>query len=163
MNPDDVPVDIIRLGALLPKFDDGRIDYTHATEAAVLDCMVVYNGKMLLLKRGDKVGWMKNRWHTIAGFLDEEKSLRAKALDELYEETGINEGVVRSVRCAAPFRNTDAHKTWIVHPVLIELSYEPSITLDWENTDHAWVDPKDVKSYGVIESVEKVIALFSSS
>ena len=160
MNPDDVPADIIRLGAQLPKFDDGRIDYTHATEAAVLDCMVVFEGKMLLLKRGDKVGWLKNRWHTIAGFLDEEKSLRAKALSELYEETGINEGAVKSVRCAPPFRNTDEHKSWIVYSVFIELSFKPSVTLDWENTEYEWIDPKDAHRYDVIASVEKMIALF---
>ena len=160
MNPDDIPADIVRLGAQLPKFEDGRIDYTHATEAAVLDCIVLCEGRILLLKRSDKVGWLKNRWHTIAGFLDEEKSLRSKALNELYEETGINEGIVKSVRCAEPFQNKDEHKTWIVHPVLIELSYEPTVTLDWENTDYVWVYPKDIAEYKVIDSVSRIIALF---
>jgi hypothetical protein len=68
------PQDIIsRLAEKLPKFLDGRIDYTDAKEAAVLNCFVMHDGELLLLKRSDKVSHYKGVWHVVAGFLDEVK------------------------------------------------------------------------------------------
>jgi ADP-ribose pyrophosphatase YjhB (NUDIX family) len=153
MNVDVIPSDIVRLAAQLPKFSDGRIDYTHSKEAAVLNIFVVYNGKVLLVKRGEKVGWLKGRWHLIAGFLDEMKTLREKTLEELEEETGIQRGLVGQVRALSQFIERDHEKTWIVYPVLIELIGVPNIRLDWENTDFVWVNPAQVQTYDVMAGV----------
>ncbi len=39
----------------LPKFPDGRIDYSGSDKAPVLTCFVKFGDKILLLKRSDKV------------------------------------------------------------------------------------------------------------
>jgi ADP-ribose pyrophosphatase YjhB (NUDIX family) len=152
MNVDTIPADIERLAAELPKFPDGRIDYHTAAEAPVLNIFVMYDGKLLLVKRGEKVGWLKGKWHIVAGFLDEMKTLREKAYEEMEEETGIARMHVKDVRAITPFHeHTD--KNWIVHPVLIELIDAPNIVLDWENTDFVWVDPAQIGRYDVVPSV----------
>ena len=54
----------------LPKFEDGRINYTGCKRCPVLNCVVTYNGEVLLLKRSDKVANYKGYWNFVAGFLD---------------------------------------------------------------------------------------------
>ena len=39
----------------LPRFPDGRIDYSHANKAPVITVFVFSNDHMLLLKRSEKV------------------------------------------------------------------------------------------------------------
>src|SRR3989338_9189804 len=103
MHLDQVPPDVLRLGLGLPRFADGRIDYTHAAEAPVLNCFVLHKGKLLLLLRSGEVGWMKNRWHIVAGFLDEERTLREKIIEELEEELGIAEHSIADMAVGEPW------------------------------------------------------------
>jgi ADP-ribose pyrophosphatase YjhB (NUDIX family) len=154
---DAVPPDVLRLKLALPRLSDGRIDYRTAAEAPVVDCIVTCGGKVLLLKRSDKVGWMKNRWFVISGFLDDERPLREKALMELYEETRIPAGAVKCVSAAGRIVDADEHKRWIIYLVIIELSRQPRVALDWEHTEHAWVPFSDVKKYDLPKNVERII------
>lgn len=48
-----------------PHFDDGRINYSETPEAIALTALVVLEDKILLLKRSEKVGSLKNTWHGI--------------------------------------------------------------------------------------------------
>ena len=52
-------------------------------------CFVRYNDEILLLKRSDKVWTYKGKWNVVAGYLDEIKPLREKALEELREKPKI--------------------------------------------------------------------------
>ena len=162
MNLDEIPPEIFVFKEILPRFPDGRIDYHDATEAAVLNCFLAYNGKLLLVKRSDKVGWLKGRWHVIAGFLDEEKTLRQKALEEVQEETGIGQDCIASVRALEPVHYTDEAKHWIVYNVIVELSAFPKITLDWESPEYEWVEHAEVGSYGLLTPVAAVAQLIFS-
>ena len=64
----------------MPHFDDGRIDYHNARKSFVITCFAKFNDEILLLKRSDKVWTYKNRWNVVAGYLDEIKPLKEKAL-----------------------------------------------------------------------------------
>ena len=44
-----------RLSAELPRFEDGRVDYTKSPVAPVVNCIVWYDDKILLLQRSDRV------------------------------------------------------------------------------------------------------------
>jgi 8-oxo-dGTP diphosphatase len=135
---------------MLPAFPDGRIDYTHATEAPILTCFVEHNGKILLLKRSEKVGMYRNKWNTVAGFLDEvQMPLWKKVMEELEEELGITPPLVQSLIRAEPYSvHDEAHgKTWHIFPVLALLHIEPEITLDWEHTEYVWIDPAEMEKY----------------
>jgi ADP-ribose pyrophosphatase YjhB (NUDIX family) len=156
MDPHNVPEEILTLANALPRFPDGRIDYTHAPVAPVLNVFVLYQGKLLLVKRGDKVGWLKDRWHIIAGFLDEEKTLAEKALEEMGEELGITPESVKEIVALDPYRDPLGGKEWIIYPVIIDLVEMPEITLDWENVDYAWIELGDIEKYDVIPNVLRV-------
>ena len=78
-----------KLSRKLSHFPDGRINYSHAKIAPVINCTIVCKGKILLLMRSRKVRRYRGKWNTIGGYLDELKSARQKAVEEIREELGI--------------------------------------------------------------------------
>ena len=91
--------------------------------------------------------------------LDDFTPLREKALEELYEETGISKESVSEVMVAEPYESSDAElqKTWFVHPVLVELGREPEVRLDWEHTEYRWIDPAEITNYETFSELPEVL------
>ena len=143
----------------LPRFPDGRIDYTNSDRAPVLSCFVEYDGLILLLKRSDKVLAYHGKWNSVAGFIDKPMPLYDLALIELKEELGIYKKIIKGFKTGKPYNLQDKSigKTWIVHPMLAELTSMPKIKLDWEHTDYKWIDPKDIKKYDIIPKLDKAL------
>jgi 8-oxo-dGTP pyrophosphatase MutT (NUDIX family) len=93
----------------------------------------------------------------ITGFLDQtNKTSIDIALEELEEELGIQQSTIARCSEGRVFELSDAvaGKTWIIHPILVDLKEQPTVTLNWENDDVAWVDPKDLKRYNTIPDIE---------
>ena len=147
----------------LPKFPDGRIDYSNSDKAPVLTCFVRFEDKILLLKRSERVHTYQGKWHTVAGYIDEPKPIRQKALEELEEELDIHSEDVSGFTAGEPYEFFDegAKKSWIVHPVLVELKNKPVVTLDWEHTEFKWISPNEVSGYDTVpkldESLKRVL------
>jgi len=140
----------------LPHLPDGRIDYTNANTAPVLTIFVTYEKKILLLKRSQQVHTYKGKWNTIAGYIDEPRPLMEKIQEELFEEIGLKSTDILSYHLEESFSFTDKdlHITWIVHPVIIKLNQSVHITLDWEHTEYAWIDPKDITKYDIVPNAQ---------
>ena len=144
----------------LPKFSDGRIDYSSSNKAPVLTCFVKYENKILLLKRSDKVRVYQGLWNSVAGYLDEFRPLEEKALEELREELGITADIIKQTKLGQPYELNDdnAKKIWVIFPVLVELNKEPVIKLDWEHTEYKWINPADLKSFDIVPDLDKTLA-----
>ncbi len=144
----------------LPKFPDGRIDYSGSGRAPVLNCFVKYEDKILLFKRSNKVRAYKGLWNTVAGYLDDFHPLEEKARAELQEEIGITADFIEQIKIGAPyeFKDKNIEKTWIIFPVVAELNKKPVIKLDWEHTEYQWINPTDLKKFDIIPSLEKTLA-----
>lgn len=153
----EVPAAVEELGKNPPKFPDGRIDYTAATTAPVILCFVEWQGKILLLKRSDKVLSYKGKWTAVGGYLDEPKPLIEQAYQELREELGIEPAGVQSIKFVEPQTLQDAAigKIWIIHPVLAVLRNEPKIVLDWEHTDYRWIQPTDIRNFDIVPGADR--------
>lgn len=141
----------------LPKFSDGRIDYSDSNIAPVITIFVKFKEKILLLKRSDKVRAYQNKWNTVAGYLDEVKPIRDKVLEEIKEELGFDENQISSIHFGEPYKFTDKkiNKTWIIHPALAELKVKPEIKLDWEHTEFRWIKPEDLKNFDIVPKLEE--------
>ena len=148
-----------KLSRELPHFPDGRINYSHAKLAPVINCAVICEGKVLLLKRSRKVRSYKGKWNTIGGYLDEFKSVREKALEEIKEELGIEKKNVKRIKIFKSFRVLDRKikKTWVVFSVLAELKSKGKIKLDWEHTSYKWVLPEEIKRLNTIPNLQKQV------
>jgi 8-oxo-dGTP pyrophosphatase MutT (NUDIX family) len=152
VRPEDV---ISRFAAGLPKFPDGRIDYTDAKEAAVLNCFVLHDGELLLLKRSEKVSHYKGLWHVVAGYLDELKPVKEKILDELREELGIPAEAIDHIELLEMRTVPDNHAktTWLLFPSIARLKRRPEISLDWEHTEYCWIAPDRIDEFETMPGV----------
>ena len=140
----------------LPRFPDGRIDYSDSRSAIGVNCIVTYKDELLLLKRSKEIGTAPEKWHVIAGYVDEEKPLRELALKELKEETGITEEHIKNMTAHAPI-TIHAVKEWTIYPFRVELKEKPDIVLDWEHTEYAWVTRDELDNYDTLMNLRKLL------
>jgi len=152
------PLEIIRQFAeKLPKFSDGRINYSNSNIAPVITIFVKFKKKILLLKRSTKVRAYQNKWNTVAGYLDELKPISKKALEEVREELGIDKDNISIIYFGKSYKFTDSkiNKTWIIYSILIELKTKPEIKLDWEHTEYKWIMPEELKHFDTFPKLEE--------
>ena len=102
----------------------GQTDYTGIRRAPVVNCVVQYGDKILLVRRNERMKFYPGYWNGISGFLDDERSVRDKAQEEVREEIGIEEKDIISISEGKVFEQEEPEydKTWIVHPVLVEVN-----------------------------------------
>lgn len=157
MNKKNIIKIIEELSKKLPKFSDGRINYSNSKKAPVITVVVKYKDKILLLKRSDNVSTYKGKWQVVAGYLDEIKPLKEKVLEELREEIKVEENIIDKIKIGDyfEFEDLDIGKTWIVNPVLVELKEKPEIKLDREHTDFKWIKPEETKNYDIVPNLDE--------
>lgn len=141
----------------LPVFPDGRIDYSNSDTAPVITVFMRYKDKILLLKRSNEVLTHKGKWSTVAGYLDELKPIQEKALEEIREETGVKEDIISKIHIGKPykFKDTEANKIWLRHPILVELRDKPDIKIDWEHTEYRWIKPEELKEFDTVPRLDR--------
>ncbi len=129
----------------------GQIDFTRARWAPVINCVVRYRDKILLVRRSKSLQLYPGKWNGVAGFLDDRKSLREKVEEEIKEEVGIPKTKIRQIRLGRIFDQEDAtyKKTWVVHPVLVDVATN-RIRLDWEAMDYQWVSPHGIGKFDLV-------------
>lgn len=145
----------------LPQFADGRINYTTSDIAPVVTVFVEYEGKILLLKRSDKVRTYRGLWNTVAGYIDEELPVEEIACKEVKEELGVGEDVVESIKLGENFEIYDKEidKTWIIFPAQIKLNYKPKIKLDWEHSEYLWIKPGEICNYDTVYKLAESLSM----
>jgi len=149
---------------ILPKFPDGRIDYSESDAAAVIVIFVKFKDEILLMKRGEKVREHRGVWDAVAGYIDEIKPIRQKVLEEVKEEAGIDEENIFSIHIGEGCKSVEKkiNKTWFVLPVLVELKSKPEIKLDWENTECRWVKREEIKNFDTPPNLVQMLDTFKS-
>lgn len=142
------------------RFPDGRINFTRARSAPVMTIIVRREGKLLLLKRGEKVSTYRGRWHAVAGYFDEPgRTVEEKAREELREEIGVGDESIASIRIGRLIEMDDPQlkKLWRIHPVLVDLKSDPAIALDWEHTEYRWVSLDEALRLATIPGFHEVV------
>ncbi|MDP3957692.1 MAG: NUDIX domain-containing protein [bacterium] len=143
-----------------PKFipKPGQVDFTNIRYCPVINCVVQYGEKFLLVERSEKLRLYPKFWNGISGFLDDDMSREEKVMEELREELGISENDIVSIRFGEIFDQEapEYKKTWIVHPVLVVIKTD-SITLDQEAQQYKWVKLEELKNYKLLPGFETVV------
>jgi len=145
-NLDFIPHEVHMLGRLLPRFAGGRIDYTNAASAPVLDCYVVREDRLLILKRKRPIGPESMPWHVVSGFIDRQRTLREHVYQELLEEIRLRREILRSLRALTPYEYSD-RKLWTVYPVIAEADRDWNIQLDPEHTGFKWIARAEIPAF----------------
>lgn len=108
----------------------------------VVTAFLRYKGRILVLRRSDRVGSYRGCWAGVSGYIEEDETPLEAAEREIREETGIKDA--RLVRAGKPFMVEDKGVEWMVHPFLFD-SPTARITLDWEHQGYRWIDAKELK------------------
>ena len=126
-------------------------------QRAVVTAFLRHEGKILLLRRSDKVGTYRGKWSGISGYL--EARPLTQALTEINEETGISQDDVTLVARGAVLHIPDRERgiEWEVHPFLFDVAAPSRIRLDWENTELRWIRPDEIDRYPTVPALEKTL------
>lgn len=152
---DGVDVSLLRTGdALEVDSDGGTVGLAGVTEKHVVTSVLRNRGKILLLRRSDKVGSYRGQWAGVSGFIEHGEEDEVAARRELEEEIGHN--TVRLVKRIDPERFRDGDTVWCVHPFLFDVK-DRSVRIDWEHQAFEWVSPEDVSKYSTVPGLQKIV------
>lgn len=140
------------------KLKPGQIDFSKARWAPVINCVLKYKGKILVVQRSEEIDFYPGYWNGVSGFLDDQRSLEQKVKDELREELGIKNKDIISIKLGKIFDQEEPKykKTWIVHPVLVEVATD-NISLDWEAQNYRWLKMNEIKKLKLLPGFDKVL------
>jgi len=121
-------------------------------EIHVVTCFVENDGLVLIVKRSSRVGTYRQRWSGISGYIESGKTALEQAWQELQEETGLNPANASLVKEGAVLSVNDAelNKSWFVHPFRFLAEGIDQVKLDWENTEHVWINPEQIHAYQTV-------------
>ena len=129
----------------------------HSTK--IVTSFIRDNDKLLILKRSNKVKSMKGLWAGISGIIEKNEEPLKRAKIEIFEEVGIVEEKIKLVKAAEEMRvNSPQYENheWEIFPFLFETK-NPTIRLNWENSEFKWINAKELRNYETVPSLEKVL------
>jgi len=96
------------------KIKPGQVDYTNARWAPVINCVLKYKNKLLVVQRSKELNFYPGYWNGISGFLDDQRSLDEKISDEIKEELGIAKTKIKRIQLGEIFDQEELKykKTW---------------------------------------------------
>lgn len=114
------------------------------------------DGKILILKRSDRVGSYQGKWAGVSGSVESGSPLM-QAMQELEEETSLKGSDVRFIKAGPEFEVEDSSigTTWVVHPFLFEALSLDRFQLDWEHSDHKWINPAELELFETVPMLQK--------
>lgn len=131
-------------------------------ERNVVTIFLFHRGKILLLRRSEKVGTYKGKWAGVSGYIEQGEKPYQTALKELSEEVGLASEDIELIKEGKALQVLDIERniSWNVHPYLFHVKNPPKIRIDWEHTEMRWIDPEEIRAYHTVpmlpETLEKV-------
>jgi len=115
-------------------------------ERHVVTCFLEHNGKVMILRRSERVGTYRGKWAGVSGYIEEGTSPSQQAWTEINEEAGLGADDVELVRKGQPLEVVDAElgRKWIVHPFRFRVLKPEKTKIDWEHTEARWTAPEDI-------------------
>lgn len=120
----------------------------HVVTAAMI---VMFNDKVLILKRGGTAPWMPNMWNLPGGGVEEGESVQHAAERECQEEAGISPSILGEV---AVYNDKDFE----LH-IFKGLASSDSVSLNFESSDYKWVDKSNYNDYHYVPYIQKALSV----
>lgn len=124
----------------------------------VVAVVVERRGRVALLKRSQAVQHDKGRWHCVTGYLEAGTTPQQQALEELFEETGLQLVDLSDFHAGQTLRLVDDHGVpWRVH-TLKAVTTRRRLQINWEHQAYRWTTLRRVGRFdGRVEWLGEVI------
>lgn len=118
-------------------------------------------GKILILKRSNKVKTYKGLWGGIAGYVEEKEEPYETAIKEIKEEVGIKKEDISFIKQLDPIVFTDYYEQkrydWEIFVFLFKIRKKSKIIIDWEHTEYRWIPPLEIIKYKTVPHLKDVV------
>ncbi|MFQ5911047.1 MAG: NUDIX domain-containing protein [Thermoplasmata archaeon] len=111
-------------------------------------------GRVLILKRSDKVATQKGKWAGVSGYLEDNEEPGQRSRQEIAEETGIENPTL--IGAGEPIHARANEAVWEVHPFLFEVDTR-EVTIDWEHVEYQWIRPEELSNYDCVSRLKRVL------
>jgi 8-oxo-dGTP diphosphatase len=128
----------------------------------IVTAFIEYRGKILLLRRSQKVKTMKGKWAGVSGYIEKSEEPVTRAVTEIEEETGFTNENIKFLEEGKPLEAADRPNniTWVVHPFYFR-SNTDDVQLDWEHDAYKWINPSEIEKFDTVprlkESFDRVM------
>lgn len=126
----------------------------------IITAFIEYQGKILLLRRSQRVKTMKGKWAGVSGYIEELETPVRRAFTEIQEETGLRNENIKFLEEGKPLEAPDNMRPnniiWVVHPFYFRTNTD-EIHLDWEHDTYKWVDPTEIEKYDTVPQLKKAL------
>ena len=102
---------------------------------------------------------MKGLWAGISGIIEKNEDPLKRARIEIFEEVGIVEEKITLLKTAEKLRVSSPqyqNHEWEIFPFLFGTE-DPTIKLNWENSEYRWIDANEITNYETVPSLQKVL------
>ena len=114
------------------------------------------DGRILLLRRSERVGSFRGHWAGVSGFLETPRPID-QAYREIEEETGIPRAALALAAEGGLVYARDGDRVYAVHPFRFRVA-AVEVRIDWEHTEFAWVDPEEIGRRPTVPKLDRVWA-----
>ena len=130
----------------------------------VVTCILESNGKILILKRSEKVRTYRGLWGGVAGYVEDNEDPYEAGIKEIKEEVGIEKQYIKLIKQGDPIRFTDFYEgkkyDWVVHPLLFDINKKDKVQIDWEHTEYRWILPSEIEKYDTVPHLKEIVLKF---
>jgi 8-oxo-dGTP pyrophosphatase MutT (NUDIX family) len=124
----------------------------------IVTAFIEYRGKILLLRRSQKVKTMKGKWAGVSGYIEKSEEPVRRAITEIEEETGFTNENINFLEEGKPLEAADNmrpdHITWVVHPFYFR-SNTDVVRLDWEHDAYKWINPSEIEKFDTVPRLKE--------
>jgi ADP-ribose pyrophosphatase YjhB (NUDIX family) len=116
-------------------------------ERTIVAAVIEWRGKIALLRRSRSVGHDSGLWHCISGFLEPGTTPEQQAVEELFEETGLQAKDLLDLQPGAVLVIADSTGApWLVH-TFTAVSARRRLRLDWEHDSYRWAAAQNIRRF----------------
>ena len=129
----------------------------------VATCLLINKeGKLLILKRSDKVKTYKGLWGGVAGYVEPGEEPYETALKEIREEVGIEKEHVVLITRGNIIKFTDIYEgskyEWTIYPFVFKIRKNQKIQIDWEHLEYLWITPLEITRYNTVPHLKQTVS-----
>ncbi|MAH22105.1 MAG: hypothetical protein CMO12_04780 [Thaumarchaeota archaeon] len=120
--------------------------------------VIVRGDKILLLHRSQKVRTNQGKWSVVSGELEQGQTVIATALNEIREETKLQEAQVNLLRTGdGIIVKPKPDSETLVHLLLFESS-SWAVTINWEHDESRWVSLAELEDFDLVPEFDSMLA-----